>query len=372
MNRSEQQFFSLLRSGLKGTEPEEVLFAGPVDWAAIYAMADSQTVAPLVTDGIDRLPAARKPSIEILEPFLADVLATEMRNAALDHFSAVIFRKFKLKKDIPVLMVKGQGLARLYPVPSHRQPGDIDLLVLPDGYRAVRDMLLAKAHDAEPEHTQILHQGMTFGNIEVEVHGTVSTLMSVRLDRKMAALMENMFAEKDFLTEDFEGVTIPMPGPLFNAVYILVHFLHHYWSGGVGLRQLIDWGIFVNRYYDSLDGRRLEAVLRDLGIFRIWQTFAGLSVSLLGADKDRFPFWTDRYASKYPGIIRYILKSGNFGRMKQRSTAKPAPYLLRKVTSFWKLVVCDRLRHFPEFPVESLRYFLGATHYGLIRLSEGE
>ena len=38
----------------------------------------------------------------------------------------------------------------------------------------------------------------------------------------------------------------------FNAVYILVHFLHHYWSGGVGLRQLMDWGLYVTRHYEEL------------------------------------------------------------------------------------------------------------------------
>ena len=370
MKRTEKQFFSLLRSGLTGTEPDPALFSGSVDWNAIYVLADAQAVVPIVTDGIDGLPAGHKPSIEVLEPFLADVLATEIRNDTVNHFASALFRK--VNALCPVLMVKGQGLARLYPHPRHRQPGDIDLLVVPAHYEKVRDYLLSKTRCADMEYTDILHQGMSFGSIEVEVHGTVSTLMSVSLDRKMAALMEKMFAEEDFVVESFEEVPVRTPGPLFNAVYILVHFLHHYWSGGVGLRQLMDWGLYVTRHYEELVAGPLESVLKDLGIFRLWQTFAGLCVARLGYDKTRFPFYTDRYKGKYEGIVRYILNSGNFGKNKPVRASKPGMYLLRKISSFWRLVVCDRLRHFPEFPLESLRYFFGATHYGLIRLSEGE
>ena len=188
---------------------------------------------------------------------------------------------------------------------------------------------------------------------------------------KLAALQEEMFRSEAFTSEDFGGVTVRMPSVLFNAVYILIHFLHHYWSGGVGLRQLTDWGLYVNRHFDEIDAGRLEGVLRDLGVLRLWQTFSGLSTTVLGIDKDRFPLWTDRYHRKYEGILRYMLKCGNFG-MNQPLEAVERPYLLRKIHSFWRLVVADRLRHFPEFPAESVRYFTGAFHYGLIRLAEGE
>ena len=125
----------------------------------------------------------------------------------------------------------------------------------------------------------------------------------------------------------------------------------------------------IIRHFDALDRDRLESTLEELGIMRLWQTFAGLSVACLGTDKNRFPLWTDRYRRKYKGILRYLLKSGNFG-MNHPREAVERPYLRRKIHSFWRLVVCDRLRHFPEFPAESLRFFAGAFHYGLIRLSE--
>lgn len=369
MTLTERQFLSLLRSGLTGTEPDPVLFAGEADWQTIYRLAEEQTVVPIVTDGIDCMPAGEKPGIETLEPFLADTLAAEIRNDTVNRFARTLFHKVN-STGIPATMVKGQALARLYPVPGHRQPGDIDILVRPQDYTAIKDILVGKATAVDVEHAEILHQGMSFGSIEVEVHGSISTLMSVGLDKKLEFLTEEMFREGDFVVEEFSGEPVKTPSVLFNAVYILIHFLHHYWSGGVGLRQLSDWGIYVNRHFDEIDRDRLESILHELGIMRLWQTFAGLSTTWLGTDKDRFPFWTDRYSRKYKRILRYMFKSGNFG-VNQSREAVSRPYLLRKLHSFWQLVVCDRLRHFPEFPAESLRYFIGAFHYGLIRLSEG-
>ncbi|MBR5700168.1 MAG: nucleotidyltransferase family protein [Bacteroidales bacterium] len=369
MTLTERQFLSLVRSGIHGSAPEAGLFRGPVDWNALYALADAQAVVPLVTDGIDHLPAEEKPSIEVLEPFLADTLATEMRNETINRFARGLFRRIN-QGGIDALMVKGQAVARLYPDSRHRQPGDIDILVLPEDYATLKSLITSKATAIDEEHPEILHQGMSFGSVEVELHGTVSTLMSVRLDRKLGLLMEQMFRGKDFTVEDFGGESVKTPSVLFDAVYILVHFLHHYWSGGVGVRQLIDWGLFVTRHFEDLDKASLEAVLKDLGIFRLWQTFAGLSVAHLGMDGSRIPFCTDRYSRKYEGILRYLIKSGNFGKNQPRESRERS-YFGRKLHSFWQLVVCDRLRHFPEFPAESLRYFSGAFHYGLIRLSEG-
>ena len=365
-----EALFALLRACLKGTAPDADLFSGEVPWERLYTLSDEQAVSPLVTDGIEMLPDARKPGIELLEPFLADTMATEIRNDTMDRFAGGLFKAL-YKAGIPALMVKGQGLAPLYPDPRHRQPGDIDILVRPADYERTKALLLPKATQVDAEHPEILHQGMMFGSVEVEIHGSISTLMSVALDRKLSALLDDLFRKEDFTEVTVGGTPVKTPSALFNAVYILVHFLHHYWSSGVGLRQLIDWELFVTKNFDRIDRAELEALLQDLGLMRLWQTFGGLAADRLGADPARIPFYSDRYRNKYDGIVRYILRSGNFGHNQTRAP-KPRQYFLRKVHSFWRLVVCDRLRHFPEFPAESLRYFFGATHYGLIRLSEGE
>ena len=368
LSKKEQRFFALLRAGIWNTVPERELFTGKVDWEEIYQLAAAQAVVGHVTDGINRLPSELMPDAEELDPFLGDMMGTEQRNHQLNTFVPFLF---KALKDIPVVLIKGQGVAQDYPEPNRRQPGDIDLLLMPSDYDKAKEILVPKASSVGEEMRSIYHQGLFYRSIEVEIHGSIQTLMSPSLDRKLALLQEEMFRNGDFRQVEIGGVQVPVPNAGFNAIYILVHFLHHYWSSGVGLRQLLDWMVYVSTHKREIDPILLEERLDNLGLKRIWQTFAGFVHEYLGCPEEKLPLWTERYRRAWPHIWKCLIKSGNFGKNKPRQR-KEEPYLIRKIHSFFLQVVYDRLRHFPEFPRESLRYFAGAFRYGLGRLADGE
>ena len=368
--QTDSQFFALLRSGLWNEVPERDPFAGGVDWEALYRLSYAQTVVPLVTDGINRLPQEFLPNDrpERLDPFLADMMSTAKRNRALDNFIPKLFHALD---GIPVVLVKGQSLAQDYPDPERRQPGDIDLLLLPTSYEAAKAILLPKATKVLEEDAETWHQGMRFNSVEVEIHGSISTLMSRKLDRKLAALLEEQFREGSFPTVSISGTGIPVPEAGFNAVYIFVHFLQHYWSGGVGLRQLIDWMTFISVHKREIHPVILEKRLEVLGLLHVWKVFTGFAQEYLGCPPEKLPLAAAPDSGRNARIWRYIRRCGNFGKNVERTRGKES-YLVRKVHSFWRLVVADRLRHFPVFPKESIRFFLGAFGYGLQRLAKGE
>ena len=366
---TDSQFFALLRSGLWNEVPERAPFVGGTDWESLHHLASRQTVTPLVTDGINRLPKELLPAEpERLDPFLGDLMATANRNRVLDAF---IPKLFDALEGIPVVLVKGQALAQDYPDPERRQPGDIDLLLLPSSYEAAKEILLPKATKVLEEEKEIWHQGMRFRSVEVEIHGSISTLMSRKLDRKLAALLEEQFDGRPFPVVSIGGAEIPVPDADFNAVYIFVHFLQHYWSGGVGLRQLVDWMTFVTVHKRDIHPVVLEVRLKDLGLLRLWKVFTGFAQEYLGSPVEKLPLAMAPDSGKNARIWRYIRRCGNFGKNVDRSRGEES-YLVRKVHSLWRLVVADRLRHFRVFPQESVRFFLGAFGYGLQRLAKGE
>ena len=367
--KTDAQFFALLRSGLWNEVPERAPFAGGTDWETLYRLSREQTVVPLVTDGINRLPRELLPAEpERMDPFLGDMMSTAKRNRVLDAFIPKVFRALE---GIPVVLVKGQALAQDYPDPERRQPGDIDLLLLPESYEAAKAILLPKATTVQEEGKEIWHQGMHFRSVEVEIHGSISTLMSRKLDRQLAALLEEQFDGRTFPTVSIDGADIPVPEVDFNAIYVFVHFLQHYWSGGIGLRQLADWMTFVSVHKRDIHPVVLEKRLEALGLLNIWKVFTGFAQEYLGCPAEKLPLAAMPDTKKNARIWKYIRRCGNFGRNVVR-TRKEEPYLVRKVHSFWRLVVADRLRHFAVFPMESVRFFLGAFGYGLQRLAKGE
>lgn len=366
---TDRQFFALLRSGLWNEVPERAPFDGGVDWEALYRLAFEQTVGPLVTDGVNRLPKECLPAEpERLDPFLGDMMATAQRNRVLDSFIPKVFHALR---GIPVVLVKGQSLAQDYPDPERRQPGDIDLLLPPSSYAAAKEILLPKATHVSKEDVQTLHQGMHFYSVEVELHGSISTLMSRKLDRQLAELLKEQFAGRSLPTVTIGGAEIPVPEANFNAVYIFVHFLQHYWSGGVGLRQFVDWTTFVSVHKRDIHPVILEQRLEELGLLNLWKVFTGFAQEYLGCPAEKLPLAARPKPRKNARIWRYVRRCGNFGKNQDR-TRKEESYLVRKIHSLWRLVIADRLRHFPVFPKESIRFFFGAFGYGLQRLAKGE
>lgn len=366
---TDRQFFALLRSGLWNEVPERAPFDGGVDWESLYRLAFEQTVGPLVTDGVNRLPKEYLPAEpERLDPFLGDMMATAQRNRVLDSFIPKVFHALRA---IPVVLVKGQSLAQDYPDPERRQPGDIDLLLPPSSYAAAKEILLPKATHVSKEDVQTLHQGMHFYSVEVELHGSISTLMSRKLDRQLAALLKEQFDGRSLPTVTIGGAEIPVPEANFNAVYIFVHFLQHYWSGGVGLRQFVDWTTFVSVHKRDIHPVILEQRLEELGLLNLWKVFTGFAQEYLGCPAEKLPLAARPKPRKNARIWRYVRRCGNFGKNQDRKR-KEESYLVRKIHSLWRLVIADRLRHFPVFPKESIRFFFGAFGYGLQRLAKGE
>lgn len=365
---TDSQFFALLRAGLWNEVPARDCFTSGTDWEALYRLAAAQTVVPLVTDGINRLPRELLPAEpERLDPFIGSLMSTAKRNRRLDAFIPKLFTELG---DIPAALVKGQSLAVDYPDPERRQPGDIDLLVPPSSYEAAKAALLPKATGVEEEAAGILHQPLLFHSIEVEIHGSISTLLSRKLDRKLAALLEEQFDGRPHPEVALGEARVPVPEAGFNAVYIFVHFLKHYWSGGVGLRQVIDWIIFVSVHKRDIHPVLLEIQLKDLGLLDLWKVFTGFAQEYLGCPMEKLPLATAPDSRKNDRIWRYISRCGNFGKNVDRTRGKES-WLVRKVHSFWRLVLADRLRHFPVFPKESLRFFIGSFGYGLQRLAKG-
>ena len=364
------QFRTFLRSGLSGEKPDNAILDEGVAWDAVYNLAKLQTVTGFVTDGIDLLKGPLDPFDETFDPFLTDLMSTEKRNDKLNSAIPKIIGALEREGLRPV-MVKGQVLAKEYRFPTHRQCGDIDLLLTPEDYSRAREILIPKASKVDKEYPEILHQAMKFGSIELELHGAISTLMSPALDRKLAALQTEMFAEGAFRKVEIGGMEVSAPPVWFDAVYIFVHMQHHYWSMGVGLRQILDWAVYVTNHYDEIDMPRLDRVVSDLGMKNLWRSFASFAADFFDLPADRIPFYTKCFPRRNRRILRYVIRCGNFGKNLKRK-ASPDKYFFRKVHSFFRKVFADRLRHILTFACESLRYFFGAFRYGVGRLSKGE
>ena len=182
MTASETQYFALLRSALWDTP---VVIDGPVDWNGVMELAKHHSNQVLVCGVASQMTGDNRPSEAMLGQMQAAMrnnLLSQMRLKQILASAVLLLREH----DIEPVLLKGFGLAMLYPNPSLRQFGDIDLYVGIDNFRRACEGVrkgLPTAYNWGNEGDDYKHYNLEFGNYALEVH-RVSAEINDRKERE--------------------------------------------------------------------------------------------------------------------------------------------------------------------------------------------
>ena len=215
---------------------------GSFDWDACYQFAKRQTLVGVLFDGIQRLPKELAPARPLLLRWLSDSESIRRRNMRMDRASAYIYNKVSAA-GFRCCILKGQGNALLYPHPSSRTPGDVDVWVMANREELRHIALSLTEGDGSSLQESLNHIGLTVHGVSVELHSTPallnSPLYNSRLQRWLKRNADLQCSNRIALPNNAGEVAVPTLS--FNIIYQLCHLFHHCFYEGVGLRQIVDY-----------------------------------------------------------------------------------------------------------------------------------
>lgn len=284
------------------------------DWQSVIELLRSHALLAVSADAILSLPEEQRPSpvlqMQVMQ-YAASV--TQMHH----KLNSVVSEVFAMLHDAglhPVLL-KGQGLAPLYPMPYTRSCGDIDIFLLPEefqqGCRMIFDYCDMPGESTQPLPNNIHLTAHKDDDVKIEIHYLpADTAISDISDEYNRWLMDNFRHLPSSPQRDVPTV----PPVQVNVVYVFEHILKHLRSGGVGLRQFIDWMMLLHAGKDAIDHKLLRHDLQRFHLLDAWQVFGGILVYQFGLPESEFPLWNARKARHSQGRnLEYILFSGNLG-----------------------------------------------------------
>ncbi len=373
LDNNQRAFFELLRVGLWEKEARLLQYQN-IDYAAIMQLAEEQSVAGLITAGLEHVEDVKVPKDVVLQ-FIGSTLQIEQRNKAMNEFVAWLIENLR-KQDVYAILVKGQGIAQCYDRPLWRSSGDVDLLLNDTNYEKSKSILLPLATDVETEYSHFKHQGMTIDGFVVELHGTQHSRLSRRVDSMIDAVQKDVFYGGNVRSWQNGGTQVFLPAPNEDVIFVFTHILHHFFFEGIGLRQICDWCRLLWTYRSEIDDKLLENRLHSAGLITEWKAFSSFAVNYLGMPLDAMPLFNEednhneKFKRKAEKIKDFVMEVGNFGHNQLRDYSGQ-PYLLRKIkSSFGRL--SDMLRHFTLFPKDSIVFFGGVLRSGLHAAVRGE
>lgn len=307
-----KQFFEILRFSLGITDRIDFTLQAS-DWDVLLDMADRQSLIGVLFAGIERMPKEQRPQDK--QMLMTWFAATEMiRQANKDVSRRVVEIVRQLTADgFSCCLLKGQGNALLYPDPTVRTPGDIDLWVTRQGKTDVAAVLAYVRQQSATAGKAVYHHidyGM-FQDTEVEVHYRPSFMHHPLHNRALQAYFDAQIAVQFAHAVALPDGEVSVPTVAFNRIYQLVHIFRHVIQSGIGLRQLVDYYYVLHQ--DQTDGERTETlqVLERCGLTVVAGAVMYVMQQLFLLDESHLIVPPDERRGRF--LLQEIMAGGNFG-----------------------------------------------------------
>lgn len=318
INKDTLYFFRLVRSGAGlGAAPVSDTAdtaVTPGSWERIYRMAADHGLSAVVWDGICRLPAAQQPPRETRIRWALSAEKLEERYRHQQQTASKLAARFS-EEGLRMLLLKGLGLSRDYPLPEHRECGDIDIYLYGQSDKGDRVLHEIGAHPYfdVPKHSEYVWDGVL-----IENHRTILNVRRNRTERELNAVLVRLL-EKEGTHDLAPGIQAPRA--TFNAIFLIRHAAVHFQKEGIVLRHLCDWACFLTRHWDEIDHALFRTAMEDYRMDRFADLMTAAAVEYLGAE--------------VPGPE---CEAGMLGRFMEEVLTlspmpdKPLPRLLRKLS----------------------------------------
>lgn len=292
MNVNQQALLELIKASLFQQEPS---FPADVDWDAVLQEAHDQTVAALVAPAVPQQ-ETKKWQVDVAQ------------NKA--HFLRMLTEQTKLielydSAGIPMVILKGFAAAMYYPEPIRRTMGDIDFIVPPerfeDACRLMEDSGYTFIYDLGNDRDYTYRKN----GIAFELHHHYSDrdwdIEGLIIDALPSSVMCEIY-----------GNRFPALPAEINGLVLLDHVRHHL-DGGLGIRQIIDWMMFVHTVLkDGAWEDRFAPVARKAGLETLAVTMTKMCKLWFGLP-DNVIWCEEADEETARELLETVLAFGNFG-----------------------------------------------------------
>lgn len=329
-----------------------------VDWEEFSTFSKQQAITGVMFDLVQRL-GGKEVGVprQLLLNWYMQVEKIQKRNELVDKCAVKLTQQLE-QKGFRSCLLKGQGNAVMYPRPSARVPGDIDLIVIPDNLSgrpkdeaARRNAIMAFVKKVHPQ-AELRYQHVDLPIIKgvpVELHFIPCIVNNPLYHRRMQKWFgERMDDQCQNKVELPNGVgSVPAPTIEFNVVYQLAHMMHHFFDEGIGLRQMMDYYYLLKSAEKEsriIELKNISSTLHYLNLYHFAGAVMYVMREAFGMSEDKMIVPVDERRGKT--LMQEILRGGNFGQhsgLTKHGTA--TKYLLKN----WR-----SLRLVMEYPGEAL------------------
>lgn len=328
LDTHERMLFALLSAALSSKTPDEALFLSATadDWRRCCRLATRNGVLIIAWDAAKLLPAVLQPPMAVKVSWALAVEKYEKKYMSYCNAVCELSDLYEAN-GIRMVQMKGVGLSTCYPVPSHREGGDIDIYTYSADVAARSDdeanalankLMQERGIEVDYGHSS-KHTIFYYNGIPVENHRTFVDAGDYEIGPMVEEMLKRLLSPQR--VELLPGRYIYAPSPQFNTLFLAFHAAQHY-GAGLALHHLCDWACHINKH-----GLHLPAELNDVhfvngvkAFTHLCNNYLGSSIPVEGGEKLAdgimediiHPFSEMKRPSTFCGIVKYKLKEYSY------------------------------------------------------------
>jgi hypothetical protein len=184
--------------------------------------------------------------------------------------------------------------------------GDVDFLVKREDLNQAAEVLEANGYELTDEKDLTKHHfGYSKGGIHFELHWRIPLVRED--DEKWMSFFKVGIDHREYHAID--SITFPVFPEVLNGLVLIFHVNQHL-REGLGLRQIIDWMMYIHQLPENVWQEQMIPMLEATGMKTLAFTVTSLCQTYLGLrqiveNPETYP---------YEALMNFIMEKGNFGR----------------------------------------------------------
>lgn len=256
--------------GNKPSSEQILLFNTPINWANVYRFASKHGVLAITWDGLHAshrlgiITDVQMPDKKIKLRWALSVERIEERYRKQKQVLRELSKLYS-SENIKLTILKGYGLSLHYPIPEHRECGDLDIWL--DGAQQQADKLVQERFNVNIEVDKHHHTVFHINGVMVENHYDFLNIQTHRSNRDIEKILKEL-VEQNKISIELDDTQIYMPNATCHALFLIRHSAAHFAAAEIMLRHVIDWSLFIKHNYNTIDWTQIYRVCKEHKMIR--------------------------------------------------------------------------------------------------------
>ncbi len=217
----------------------------------------------------------------------------------VSYYTHYKYEQSHLPITVPYVILKGSSAAQYYPNPEYRSMGDIDIMTHREDY--------------DIACKQLIENGYQVINDIYKETSLIKNGISIDLHRQFASLNNPDYVKylDDLIIQNINPSHV-LPDPI-NGLVLLEHINQHL-EDGIGLRQIIDWMMFVDKCLPDEKWPEFYELVKNIGLEKLAVVSTRMCELYLGLPTRKWSASAE--IDQCAQLMEYVLACGNFGNKK--------------------------------------------------------